>query len=209
VKRTLVLIALAACSDPATNDGATACRLGMLRDPGPSCSVPNVPMKIDGDSSDWAQPKLDDAWHSLWHSCAPDGCKLMWAQDGDSFVFSGSREQAPSDNVIYGIQFAQYIDFSLSVVWVTFRPSEVGVGINKFPYSNVPIEYAYTPGGWEIRIPRAIIPFAGFAYVERYEREYKNGNWVTTDAETVFDICWDSDDPGDPCNGNDWDDPDH
>lgn len=203
-------IVLTACSDPAHNDGSTTCQLGMIRDPGPSCSIPDVPMKIDGDPSDFAQPKLDDAWHSLWHSCAPDQCRLIWAEDGDSFVFNGSRTEAPSDSISTGIEFAQYSDFSGAVVWLTFRPSQVYVGINDYNYAAMPIEYAYTPGGWEIRIPRALLPFNGFAYVYRYQKtQQANGNWTTSGDKAFFAMCWESDDPRDPCNGNDVDVPDH
>ena len=199
----LLVLAVAACSDPAKNDGATSCQLGMIRDPGPSCSIPNVPMTIDGDPSDFAQPALDDAWHSLWHSCAPDQCNLIWAVDGDSLVFNGSRKQDPSDDLATGIQFAQYSDFSGAVVWVDFWKSGFTVGIKDYNYSNIPIDYAFTPAGWEVRIPRAIIPFNGFAYVQRYELTHRNNSWVSTWAGIDFAMCWESSDPRDPCNGTD------
>ena len=210
MKRAALLVfvmPLGACSDPAGNDlGSGVCNIGTLRNPGPSCTVPDVKMTIDGDASDFAQPEVADAWQTYWDHCEPDTCELIWALDGDSIVFNGKRKEAPSDNLDFAIQFSDPYDLpdmnEQSVVHVSFGPYTPRAFIGKYELFNVPIEFAYTAGGWEVRIPRAIIPYYGAAVVDRVDyAKTATTDWKATHVEPYFPICWEPTYAADPCSG--------
>jgi hypothetical protein len=184
MRRLVLVVALVASAGSSSDpNGSAECVTGHVAQDGPVCTALRAPMVIDGDPSDFRQQAIYDTWNSPFGGpCEPDGCALIWVRDGDTLVFNGARFGGTSLFEAYSILFADgdydVPDDETRYVEIFFGASEVRTFIGSYEMFGVPIEFAFTPSGWEVRVPLDILPYAsGSALVDTYTWRLMDGIW--------------------------------
>ncbi len=205
------VLALAACSDnPAGERGA--CLGGMVRQPGPACTLPpTLDITVDGNRADWTNRLVFDV-------LVPGSC----CRAGDTGVTNAGRQLRDGALVFYsnalgfpgvdpafryGLAFRR-VDLAdgapgnvHTLLVADINSSTVEEYVNGERVFGAPGEVAVGVTGLEWRIPTTALPYAGAAYVVGVTFDVRDGQVIARDPSTASaKLCWDPDAiDEDPC----------
>jgi hypothetical protein len=212
-RRLLPVLVLAFASSCADDSGARGpCLDGMVRKPGPACTLPpTLDMTIDGNRADWTNQLVFDVL--IPGSCCRAGDTGVTnagrqLRDGALVFYSNALGFPGVDTTFrYGLDFRR-IDLPDGAPGNVHTLLLASVGSNSLEeYVNgervygAPGEVAIGVTGIEWRIPATALPYAGAAHVTGVTFDVVDGQVVARDPSTSSTkLCWDVDAVGeDPC----------
>jgi hypothetical protein len=203
---TVALLA-AACSD----EPSTACLHGMVREPGPACTLPpTLDMIVDGRRDDWTNPKVFDVLVP-GSCCATADNALTNAgrqlSDGQLVFFSSTLGPPFDTSLVYGLSFRRVDlpdDDPANVHTLFLTAPDLGGSVEAYVNGvrvfGAPGSAALGDSGIEWRLPPEALPYPGVAEVIGVAFESQDGQAVVRHpAKSAARICWDPDAADDPC----------
>ncbi len=203
--RVLLLAAAAALAAASSSDDPNGgpCLAGMVRLPGPACTLPPVAaISVDGDHSDWKDENLFKVL--VPSSCCragDSGITHAGVQLGDGQLIFFSTTVGPpitDGTVVYGLAFRR-VDLAdgepggVSTVFLARADGSVEQYLNDQRVFGAQLEAAFGAQGIEWRIARTALPYPGAAYVvgTTYEQAGDGTFKVRNASQTSAILCWD------------------
>lgn len=203
----LALIALlAACrgDDPYSGGfGGESCLAGSYRDPGPGCTAaPLATVVIDGRADEWQDERLLYP-HSA--SCCTEGDPYavyvgLDGAGGVAFLIPMIGAAITDGTAIYTIEMRRpgmlfgevgNVYFELEITPAYAQPY-----LNGVPVYGIPVEWAFGPGGLEIRLPLDALPYPGESIFAGYVYVLSGGAYYQRNPPAFASLfCWDPNDP--------------
>jgi hypothetical protein len=206
------LLVAACADDPAGDRGA--CLGGMVREPGPACTLPpTLDLSIDGNRADWNEQAFDVLVPGSCCRAGDTGVTNAGRQLRDgALVFYSNALGFPGiePQLRYGLAFRR-LDLAdgapgnvHTLLVVDPGTSALEEYVNGERVFGAPGEVAVGATGIEWRIPATALPYAGAAYVVGVTFDVVDGRVVARDAARASaKLCWDVDDVGgDPCRAD-------
>jgi hypothetical protein len=203
----LLLATASSSSDP---DGAGSCLGGMVRDPGPACTLPPaLGISLDGQALDWQQNGLDQVLVP-GSCCATGDSGLTHAarqRDSGALVFFNHTVGTPvlSTTLVYALVFRR-VDLDADdpgnvVTQLLLQPNEgIQVFVNGERVFGPQVEVNLGQEGVEWRVPTGVLPYPGVANVAAVTYELSANGYVARNlGGATAKICWDPEAERDEC----------